>query len=80
MLCSPEVVTDLDEKTKEEEAAETDGAEKDDPSDFLQRNGESAETYARRIFERVFCRDIEKVLSMEVRLLSESFFSTRGLM
>ena len=66
MLCSPEVVTDLDEKTAEEKEAEGNGAEQASANDFLRQDGELPEAYARRVFKRVFCQDIEKVLSMEV--------------
>lgn len=41
-------------------------AEAEEASSFAQRDGEAADAYARRIFERVFGHDIERVLSMEV--------------
>lgn len=56
------MVTDLDEETQEEKAA----GQGDDPSFFLRREAEAAVPYARRIFERVFCSDIERVLKMDV--------------
>lgn len=62
--CRADVVTDLDEETQEEKAA----GQVDDPSFFLRQEGEEAVPYARRIFERVFCSDIERVLRMDVRL------------
>ena len=68
VLCSPDVVTDLDEKTAEEKEAEANGAEAASANDFLRQDGELPEAYARRVFKRVFCQDIEKVLSMEVCL------------
>lgn len=55
-------MTDLDEETQEEKAA----GQSDDPSFFLRREGEAAVPYARRVFERVFCSDIERVLKMDV--------------
>ena len=39
----------------------------EDHSAFLRQDGESADAYARRIFERVYGHDIERVLRMEVR-------------
>lgn len=65
-LCSPEAVTDLDEKTADREGAEGE-APAEDVSSFTRAEGESAADYARRIFDRVFRHDIENVLSMEVR-------------
>lgn len=64
MTYSPEEVTDLDEKAAEAEAEESGAA--DDLSDFQQQEGEAPEAFARRIFHRVFCSDIEKVLTLEV--------------
>lgn len=61
-MCRADVVTDLDEETQEQKAAN----QGDDPSFFLRREGEPAVPYARRIFERVFCTDIERVLKMDV--------------
>ena len=61
--CRADVVTDLDEETQEEMAA----GQSDDPSFFLRRDEEPTVVYARRIFERVFCSDIERVLKMDVR-------------
>ena len=69
VLCSPDVVTDLDEKTAEEKEAEANGAEQVTANDFLRQDGELPEAYVRRVFKRVFCQDIEKVLSMEVCLV-----------
>ena len=44
------------------------GAEQQDgASAFMRREGEGAQNYARRIFQRVFCEDIRSVLQMEVR-------------
>ncbi len=40
--------------------------EVEDPSAFLRQDGEAADVYARRIFERVYGHDIERVLRMEV--------------
>lgn len=42
--------------------------ETEDPSAFLRKEGEAADVYARRIFERVYGHDIERVLQMEVCL------------
>lgn len=42
--------------------------EGEEPSAFLQQEGEAADVYARRIFERVYGHDIDRVLRMEVRL------------
>ena len=42
--------------------------EAEDPSAFLRQEGEAADVYACRIFERVYGHDIERVLRMEVRL------------
>ncbi len=53
-------------QTDQEGAVEQKEAE--DPSAFLRQEGEAAEAYARRIFERVYGHDIERVLRMEVRL------------
>ena len=53
----------------EEAEAEAQGAERDNPSDFVRGEGESAADYAARIFQRVFCRDIERVVTMEVWVL-----------
>ncbi|DBA95757.1 hypothetical protein WJX77_000574 [Trebouxia sp. C0004] len=47
----------------QEEAKEQKEAE--DPSAFLRQDGETAEAYACRIFERVYGHDIERVLRME---------------
>ena len=60
------MVTDLDEETAEEK----DSGEKDDPSFFQRGADESAEPYARRVFQRVFCDDIQRVLRMDVRTLA----------
>lgn len=38
-------------------------------SSFLRGEGEAVEAYARRVFQRVFCEDIQSVLQMEVRVL-----------
>ena len=43
-----------------------DAKEAEDPSAFLRQEGEAADVYARRIFERVYGHDIERVLQMEV--------------
>ena len=59
------MVTDLDEETAEEEAGQ-----KDDPSFFQRGADEAAEPYARRVFQRVFCDDIQRVLRMDVRTLA----------
>lgn len=63
MVDRPDQVTDLDEGENKEEGEE---AREEGPSAFLQRDGESVEAYAARIFERVFTDDIENVLTMEV--------------
>ena len=42
--------------------------ETEDPSAFLRQEGEAAEAYASRIFERVYGHDIERVLRMEVSM------------
>lgn len=42
------------------------GAEADDMSTFVRKEGEAAAAYARRIFERVYGHDIERVLRMDV--------------
>ena len=42
-------------------------AEADEGSSFARKDGEAANAYARRIFERVFGHDIERVLRMEVK-------------
>lgn len=51
------------------------GKEAEDPSAFLQQEGEAADVYARRIFERVYGHDIERVLRMEVRLHASAAFN-----
>ena len=71
----PDVITDLDEETAEEKAA----GEKDDPSFFLRGEGEGAEAYARRVFQRVFCDDIQRILRMDVRPLPASRHASRCL-
>ena len=38
----------------------------EDVSSFARKEGEAADAYARRIFERVFGHDIERVLRMDV--------------
>lgn len=57
----------MDEKTDEEKGAEGEpnGDSHDDPSEFLRQPGESAAAFASRILERVFNRDIEKLLRIE---------------
>ncbi len=60
------MVTDLDEETAEE----TEAGQKDDPSFFQRGADEAAEPYARRVFQRVFCDDIQRVLRMDVRPLA----------
>ena len=47
--------------------------EAEDPSAFLRQQGEAADVYASRIFERVYGHDIERVLRMEVRLQARAF-------
>lgn len=42
--------------------------EAEEPSAFLQQEGEAADAYALRILERVYGHDIDRVLRMEVRL------------
>ncbi len=59
----PDQVTDLDEVENKEEGEE---AEEEGPSAFLRQDGEGVESYAARIFKRVFTDDIENVLKMEV--------------
>lgn len=65
-------MTDLDEEGDKERDGEA-PAEKGDggghsngASAFLRQDGETAEAYARRIFQRAFQEDIETVLKMEV--------------
>ena len=61
----PDATTDLDEASGE--GKENGEARTEDPSAFLRGIDEAADAYARRIFDLVFCRDIEKALGMEVR-------------
>ncbi|KAK9806335.1 hypothetical protein WJX72_010622 [[Myrmecia] bisecta] len=61
----PDVVTDLDEAEANGEDGAEGHEEKEDPSFFLRRDGETADAYARRIFHRVFTYDIERVLRMK---------------
>lgn len=42
--------------------------EAEEPSAFLQQEGEAVDAYVRRMFERVYGHDIDRVLRMEVRL------------
>ena len=42
----------------------------EDVSSFARKEGEAADAYARRIFERVFGHDIERVLRMDVSSLA----------
>ena len=55
--------------------------EAEDPSVFLRGEGEAADGYACRIFERVFGHDIERVLRMEVSLyeIASAFYSLCSL-
>jgi hypothetical protein len=69
----PDVITDLDEETAEEKAA----GEKDEHSFFQREAGEGAEDYARRVFQRVFCNDIRRVLRMDVRSLAATCCADR---
>lgn len=62
-------MTDLDEAAAKAEGAEGNGVAEDGgnaAAAFLRGSDESAEDYARRIFRRVFEKDIAIVLSMEV--------------
>lgn len=59
-------MTDLDERPAGEGDAGPSGASAADPSEFVRREGEGSLAYAARIFERVYNRGIESVLSMEV--------------
>ena len=73
-------ITDLDEgaapqdplegpaaASSDPSTADAQKAEAEDPSVFLRQEGEEPETYARRIFRRVYHDDIQRVLTMEVR-------------
>ena len=66
----------------EETAAAAAAAEAAEAASFFQqRDGEAPLVYAVRVFERVYRHDIEKVLSMEVRLpdaLGVKFVCLRG--
>jgi hypothetical protein len=72
MSGSPETVTDLDEVAAGEPDRQADGqteaAATEEASFFLRRDGEQAAAYAARVFQRVFCDDIDRVLRMEVRV------------
>ena len=72
--CRPDVATDLDEAAAGEEGAEANGDTGDhiSASAFVRGPDETADTYAKRIFCRVFEEDINRVLSMEVRPTSLS--------
>ncbi|KAK9866086.1 hypothetical protein WJX84_007709 [Apatococcus fuscideae] len=62
-----DVVTDLDEAAeKAEEGAEGDAAAaaEQEASFFVRHPEETSEAYAERIFHRVFCFDIERVIGM----------------
>lgn len=61
----------------QEGAAEQKEAE--DPSAFLRQEGETADAYARRIFERVYGHDIERVLRMEVSISHAQRCETVGM-
>lgn len=61
----------------QEGAAEQKEAE--DPSAFLRQEGETADAYARRIFERVYGHDIERVLRMEVSIGNAQRCETVGM-
>lgn len=61
----------------QEGAAEQKEAE--DPSAFLRQEGEAADAYASRIFERVYGHDIERVLRMEVRIIYAQRCETVGM-
>ncbi len=82
-LCRPDVATDLDETVAGEEGAEANEIADDRSavSAFQRGPDETAEAYAKRIFQRVFEEDILKVLSMEVcpamALHSDYFTDTR---
>ena len=64
------MTSDLDEKTAEEreheDQAEANGHTHDDTSEFLRKPDESDKEFAARILERVYNKDIETLLSMEV--------------
>ena len=61
-------MTDLDEAAAKEGGTDAYGntAVGNKASAFLRGPDEPAEAYARRIFDRIFGKDIVKVLSMEV--------------
>ena len=92
-------ITDLDEgaapqdplegpaaASSDPSTADAQKAEAEDPSVFLRQEGEEPETYARRIFRRVYHDDIQRVLSMEVRswngdgMLQDVLFRRGGLL
>ena len=69
MLCRADVVSDLDEAAEKAEG-ETEGdaaaAAEQEASFFVRQAGEGSTAYAERIFNRVFCFDIDRVISMKV--------------
>lgn len=50
----------------------------EEASFFLRRDGEGSGTYARRIFQRVFTADIERVIRMEVHCFFGRFHELQG--
>ncbi len=63
------MVTDLDEaaeKIEGETEADAAAAAEKEASFFIRQSGESSTAYAARIFHRVFCFDIERVIGMTV--------------
>lgn len=82
-LCRPDVATDLDETVAGEEGAEANeiADDKSAVTAFQRGPDETAEAYAKRIFQRVFEEDILKVLSMEVcpaMALHSDYCTTQG--
>lgn len=69
LLFRADVVTDLDEAAEKAEG-ETEGdaaaAAEQEASFFVRQQGEASAAYAERVFQRVFCFDIERVISMTV--------------
>ena len=69
MLCRADAVSDLDEAAEKAEG-ETEGdaaaAAEQEASFFVRLAGEGSTAYAERIFNRVFCFDIERVIKMKV--------------
>ena len=76
-------MTDLDEAAeKAEEGAEGDAAAaaEQEASFFVRHPEETSEAYAERIFHRVFCFDIERVIGMTVSYATFSTHTTPALL